>query len=146
MRRYALLLLAAVLSLAFAPAPLPRPPSGAKDAQRLQGTWVLVSRMHGGVESRNGLGKVVIRGDRLFYHCMDGTVASTWFLALDAGKSPTRYDLKEGRALSPTLQGAYELEGDALRLCYVANNVPRPDDFDGRKPGRWLEAYWRLAR
>ena len=39
MRKSAFLLLTTVLSLAFAPAPLPRPDTGKDDLKKMQGTW-----------------------------------------------------------------------------------------------------------
>jgi uncharacterized protein (TIGR03067 family) len=140
------LLLPALLSLAFAPAPLPDPDPGKEDLKRMHGTWVLVSRTYGGRPLRNGLSKVVIGKGRLTYYGMDDTEASAWLLAVDAGQSPRRYDLKEDARALPAMRGVYEFKGDTLTLCYSQSDAERPGLLASKAPAHWLEVYRRPKR
>jgi uncharacterized protein (TIGR03067 family) len=146
MRKFVPLLLAAVLSLAFAPAPLPRPDAGKDDLKKMQGTWDVVSRTSAGRPLPATLKKVVIAGDRLTFYRENGTVATRWVLKVDDKKSPRQFSRHREGPAKITAQGIYELKGDTLTMCYTRGNNPPPADLDGNKPGRWHDVYRRGKR
>ena len=66
MRKVAPFLLAGgVLSLAFAPAPLPKPDPSKEDLERMQGAWLRISATQGGVvRPLNDVVEIVGRDER----------------------------------------------------------------------------------
>jgi uncharacterized protein (TIGR03067 family) len=114
------LLLAVGLSLAFAPAPFPRPAKrdpNKEDLKKIQGTW-----------QEPGGFVWVIRGSRLKF-VVGGKTISEWQITLDAGKKPKQFDLHwragSGQGVSPL--GIYRLQGDVLTVCF--DDETRPTDF-----------------
>src|SRR5262245_53928231 len=97
------LFLAALLSLAFAPAPLPRPErrGGGEDgvsAARLQGTWAITklesTTKTGLVNMGDYLKEVRIESDRWsFIYRQAGNPPVVYSLAVDGGRRPATFDL-----------------------------------------------------
>ncbi len=145
MRKCALLLLAAVLSLAFAPAPLTRPEPVKDDLKQMQGTWLVVSCTFEGRPIGEGIAhRMVIAGDRMTFFYADGGVASKWAFALGPKASPRSTDAKREDAPDyPACRGVYAVKGDTLTKCYVYGEAARPTDFDGSRPGRWVDVLRR---
>jgi uncharacterized protein (TIGR03067 family) len=140
MRRAALLLV--LLTLAFAPAPLPRPERKADDSKKLQGRWVLLSRLYGGRQTSHVVAAVEIEGDRWTYVSAKGDWRASGKMILDTSTSPRRLDWGPGQH-----RGVYELRGD--RLVFVFTTGASRDevrDLDGDKPGRYREEFRRAGR
>ncbi len=149
MRKHLAILLAAggLLSLAFAPAPLPKPAVPSKDdLKEMAGTWEIVERTSSGRPLKSKLSTMAIAGERLTFYRATGTVATQWVLTLDASKSPRWFDRRRDGKSNAMAHGVYELKGDKLTMCYVRGGADRPTDLDGSKPGRWKEVYKRLKR
>src|SRR5262245_25814464 len=91
MRRY--LLLFALLSLAFAPAPLPRP-DGPSDAQKLQGKWERTHIYNGPLLIPEKPGEVILRinGEKAAFS-RNGEEQTRWTIKLDAKTSPKGLEL-----------------------------------------------------
>src|SRR5262249_26276642 len=93
------LLALATLSLAFAPAPLPkpnRPPTAKGDLRVLQGRWLQVD-VPGGAGAREPLNLVLtVTGDRFTFR-RDGRVVSEWTVRLDPAKRPGALNLHDAR-------------------------------------------------
>jgi uncharacterized protein (TIGR03067 family) len=114
------LLTLALLSLAFAPAPFPRPskPSGLKgDLKALQGMWQQIDAPAGHPADV----VLTVAGDR-FTFSRRGKVASDWTARLDPTKTPAALDLRNARppgaGVVPEVLGVYVLQGDTLRFAY----------------------------
>lgn len=145
MSRAVSLLVAAVLSLAFAPAPpyRPKPDPGKEDLKKMQGTWAVARRSVAGSVSRTD-GQdmtVVIEGDRIRF-LVKGEVRTEWAITLDPTKSPKVLDrtLVPGKGTVKTANGTpivhrgiYLLDGDTLRLSHslTQGSQARPSDFEG---------------
>jgi uncharacterized protein (TIGR03067 family) len=136
MCKYAILLAAAV-SLAFAPAPFPKPPkpeSTKDDAKKLQGTWLKVQSVPPG--NGEGSGTLLFTGECMRYS-LNGNLAGEYSLRIDAKKKPKVFDFKGTGGLTEGLnyRGIYRLERDTLTICYVRseNDRDRPADFDTGK-------------
>jgi uncharacterized protein (TIGR03067 family) len=132
MRRRATLLLSAVLlSLAFAPAPLPRPVRKPPDPP-IQGSWDQVG---------SPTVTLVVTNDSLTYVNKD-RAPSAYGFRCDPRSSPPTYDLlRSGRS---AFIGIYRIEGETLTLYYRSARQARPTSFDD--PGAIRETFRRVKR
>lgn len=122
------LLLLAVFTVAFAPAPLPRAERRPKPQGLLVGTW-------------KGNYLLTITETRLNY-----SEGYEYELRLDPSATPPAYDLR-GVGRNNTgwvFSGIYRLEGDTLTLSYN-NGTSRPTTFSGQGSGI-VEKYQRISR
>jgi uncharacterized protein (TIGR03067 family) len=133
MRR--VLLLFALLSLAFAPAPAPKGP--AADLAKMQGVWVVVSFIGDGVRMPATQENVwTIAGSRVTT-TFAGMPSTRFTLELGHGKVPRPIEWVIGEERKP---GRYRLDGDRLE---VGIGPERPADLSGK--GRGI-AVWILKR
>jgi uncharacterized protein (TIGR03067 family) len=135
MRR--LLLTAALLTLAFAPAPLPKP-AGRHDARALEGKWERVRLYNGGalIPERPGEVSLVVTG-RTAVFWRNGVEQTRWAIKLDPRASPRRLDLEGlGASQGVVLHGIYRPDGETLTWCYSGS--ARPSSFDRPAPGVFL--------
>jgi uncharacterized protein (TIGR03067 family) len=151
MGKYVWLLVAAGLSLGFAPAPLPKPPSGKRDLKKMQGVWAVTTYTVGGKPfggPDEGL-RVEITGDRMRY-TRGGKFLTEWTILLDPTRTPKVFDLRGvagGRTPGMLLRGVYRLDGDTLTICSgLDEKTDRPADLAGTAPGHRLEVLRRLKR
>src|SRR5947208_2033134 len=90
------LLLLAVLCLAFAPAPFPRPDRrpGCADLKAMQGEWVLVRETYatGPPRPKRHL-RASVAGRHIIISPSGDALAGQWVLALAPGKKPKTVDL-----------------------------------------------------
>jgi uncharacterized protein (TIGR03067 family) len=131
MRRCALLLVLALSSLAFAPAPLPRPPKKAAEPSWL-GEWL---------QNNSPRVTLEVTPTSLTYHNAGGP-PSAYGLTFDDKKAPKTYDLLRGGNVA--FVGIYKVEGDTLTLCYRGVGQPRPTSFD--KGGGTIEIFTKKKR
>jgi uncharacterized protein (TIGR03067 family) len=122
------------LAVSFLAAPVPK--DEAKDAQAIQGTWVVVS-----AES-NGKPMDDIKGEKLILK--DGKVTMTTknkeekgTYKIDPMKKPKTIDLTEEGKTEPS-PGIYTLEGDTLKLCVSSKPGARPTEFSGKAENHLL--------
>jgi uncharacterized protein (TIGR03067 family) len=141
----ALLLPAVVLSLAFAPAPFPKPRRGdpAPDARQIQGTWQLLSRTCGGEQVSHVVATAQISAGRLVLMDSKGDWRSPFTLTLDPTKKPRWFDTKSEGSSTYTTSGLYDLQGDDLRLVYTTQGKGRPSSLDQNAPGVYVDVYRR---
>jgi uncharacterized protein (TIGR03067 family) len=130
MRR--LLPLLALLSLAFAPAPLPKPSRDADPFLAMSGQWA------GGHE-------LSIREGEIVYDPA-GPVTNRYRLRVDPRASPAAYDLfhPTNTGDTPEWKGIYKIQGDTLTLCYNDARWGRPTAFEGPGRGAATEVYKRV--
>jgi uncharacterized protein (TIGR03067 family) len=142
MRR--ILPLLAVLCLAFAPLPFPKPDRSDADLKALQGEWhralVTIDRVvHSEVGSET---TIVIAGDRMKYS-VAGRPTNEWEFTLDRKARPPRFDRKglKGHAAGLTYLGIYRIDGDGFTLC--SRDGHRPEGFDATGGSVFVEVYRR---
>jgi uncharacterized protein (TIGR03067 family) len=138
-----LLGLAASLSLAFAPAPFPRPevPDHRPEREKVQGTWERIRYIHEGkVFAEPVRVTVVIAGEQAIFGVGPGQ--TKWGLQLRPDSNPKTFTLTR---LGTVLRGVYKLEGSTLTLCFRPDGKQQPD-FDGAKSGVSLTFYKRVKR
>jgi uncharacterized protein (TIGR03067 family) len=135
MKRSVLTLLLATGLLAAADTP--KDDAGKKDLDKLKGTWQVVAMTIGGESGDKTLVqkmKLTIEGDR--FTLEDGRGKKTATVKLDPSKKPPAFDLMPtGEKL--VVLGIYELDGDALKLCWQGDEKKdRPTKFVSEKGGR----------
>jgi uncharacterized protein (TIGR03067 family) len=120
-----------LLSLAFAPAPLPKTPRGQRpdDLARLQGEWVAVRETIGGHQFPVRDQVTTISG-RTLRHVIRGQVTATWTIDPDPRRAPPRMNQRWKGEL---LLSIYRLEGDTLTISWQNgdNAAGWPVDFEG---------------
>jgi uncharacterized protein (TIGR03067 family) len=137
MRRVVPLLI--VLSLGFAPAPLPR-----TDIQKLQGEWELISRTFEGKQRPHEPQRIRFTGG----HLAEADGSGRCDVALDASASPKGMAMVWGaKEVEPLrLQAVYALQGDTLRICYYSTQEGRPKDLSGIGTMHFLHVFRRVKR
>jgi uncharacterized protein (TIGR03067 family) len=133
MRKVAVLIVLASLSLGFAPAPKPRDNNNKKDMKLLQGTWQMVSleatgrKMPAETAARY---QVVIKDDRWTF-ILSGKELTPTTITIDARKKPKTIDMKRVGTPSTVMKGIYVLEGETLKICYRVGttDADRPKTF-----------------
>src|SRR5262245_63492521 len=133
-----LVLLAAVLSLAFAPAPFPRrerPAAVKEELNRLHGIWELVCESHGGRPQFLRQLRWAFIGDNLVQ--ADDHGLTRWRVKLELGRRLKGIDLESrSEKSSPDHFPAagYVLEDDTLWVCYDLTLAGRPKHLLGSEP------------
>jgi uncharacterized protein (TIGR03067 family) len=130
MRRF--VLVSVVLTVAFAPAPLPRHDRRPKAENLMLGLW-------------SGNSVIEVTPDRLTYH-PGAAHRCEYVLRFDTSVSPWRYDITGVPGSSTAgrvYAGIYKVEGDTLTLCYNGG-TSRPANFD--RGGGLTEVYKRSRR
>jgi uncharacterized protein (TIGR03067 family) len=143
MRQGLFLLAVVVVSLAFAPAPFPRPArrdSHESDLKKLQGLWWVVRHTVDGSEAL-GLATVTITGDRLQFPSPD----EAWTITLDVARTPRWIDLVPVNQPASCFRGIYRVQGNKLTICLrqEASPADRPTSFDPRQKRVWYLVFER---
>jgi uncharacterized protein (TIGR03067 family) len=140
-----LLFLAAVLALAFAPAPFPRARRDRSDddPRKIQGTWEIVSRTRGGKAISHIVARAEIVDGKYTLVDAAGSWRSPFVMALGPRAKPPTIDLKSEKGTF-TMTGIYELRGDSLRLCYITGGRGvRPASFEGASEEAYIDVFKR---
>jgi uncharacterized protein (TIGR03067 family) len=122
-----------VLALAVLLLTAAEPEAVRQELQRLRGTWVVVAAEQDGQPlDRIKGGKLILSDTSFAIHTASGVTLKGDY-RIDPSQKPRHMDLdhQEGMLRDKTWKGIYEVEGDRLRLCYVAADSaqPRPDSF-----------------
>jgi uncharacterized protein (TIGR03067 family) len=124
------LLILAVASLAFAPAPLPRPERRPRVAlPSMEGRW-------------QGHHQLLVTPTHLIYN--PDTTKTEYELVVDRTAQPATYDLRFPRDGRVSWKGIWKVEGDTLTLYYRQASEGRPTRFE-RDRGI-SEVYKRVRR
>ena len=138
----------ALVSLAFAPAPVYRPKRDTTqaDLKAIQGTWCRTSLYIGGKRDTEipGQIRIAITGTHLQFPTPD----DAWTIALDAKKSPKLFDYRGATPHTKDIifRGIYRLEGDTLTICCNkgAQEKDRPTKFESSGETVWLQVFERV--
>src|SRR5262249_39134114 len=146
MVRWGVLLSMVLLTLGFAPAPLPRAERRPQPTSELDGLWSGGYSYTGKLEQNNIVVRIT-RG-RMIYH-PEQDKPDVYDLRIDRSVSPTRYRL-DGVAGTPAqgyrLRGIIRVEGDLLKLSFKETDQPWPTAFEGAGKGQHGEVYRRVGR
>jgi uncharacterized protein (TIGR03067 family) len=137
------------LSLAFAPAPFPKPDPAQSALKKLQGPWqpVALTLESGAPAVQFPWDRMEIVNDRMTYF-KNGSPVCVWVISLNVRKTPRVFDVRgSGSSPSPRYEGVYQLRGDTLSICSAQpRNGGRPDNPSACKPGQMLEVFQRATR
>jgi uncharacterized protein (TIGR03067 family) len=114
------------------PASLIAADDAAKELEKLEGTWSIVSAQEAGKEQTDEKSKklsIVIEKDSFIwkYEGQPKTVQVT--LKLDPTTKPKSVDLVSTLGKKRAAFGIYELNDDVLKICWARNGKARPDEF-----------------
>ncbi len=135
--------LIAVLSLAFAPAPFPKPHQSKHDFKKMQGMWRQTYLLEKGKRVKLPYKKIWLFEEDRIYEVLDDAVIHILWFSLDARASPRSIDIRSSRDDPSPGLGRYRLEGDTLTLCF--GDKKRPDGLSGDE-GRVLVWIWVRKR
>ncbi len=127
------LLLGVVFSLAFVPAPEPRPPRG--DLHAIQGTWVQTALLTQQELRLTGQTTILITGNQMRFD--DSTERR---ITLGPKKNPKTLDLTSG---SRKQEFIYQVDGDTLKICWHLSGAKRPSRMDGTEEGTAVMVFLR---
>jgi uncharacterized protein (TIGR03067 family) len=141
----------AALSLAFAPAPLPRrSPSRGDDFNRIQGTWVMQEQGQGGNKVKlDGNTRWVLGAGKL--EIRDGSSSYKWDYKIDPKSAPRALDMSYRPGGPGTdaseLKALYSLDGDTLVIGYSPGSwSKRPQSLGRDEPGLLTLTFRREGR
>jgi uncharacterized protein (TIGR03067 family) len=133
--------LLAFVSLAFAPAPFPKPERHASDdAAAMQGEWeavsykVWINTKERGFCQTECTGVKLTVADGMLKFSQNGRPTEQAPFVLDRSRSPRAIDTGHGDGGRGVRCGVYKLNGDTLTICDAPAAIGRPSDFAGDKP------------
>lgn len=108
------------------------------EMKKLERTWAITDVVENGTratadQKENGLGRVVIKGDKITVRPLRSGPGTTFTFHVDPTKSPKLIgliplnDKKEDDGYQPIRLGIYELKGDTLTICA---GMDRPDSLE----------------
>ena len=120
------LLVLALLSLAFAPAPFPRRDRARDDAKRIEGRWRQV------MGPNVGMNVLIEHGRMIFSDWKMSSPGSriSYDLTINPRERPATFDLDYGTD-GATFVAIYKVEGDTLIFCIRRAHLGRPTAFAG---------------
>jgi uncharacterized protein (TIGR03067 family) len=112
-----------------------KPDTARTDAERLQGTWSVVSLEMDGQSLPEAMladGRIEVEGDRFRSLNMGAVYEGT--MSLDPAARPRTFDLvfTQGPEKGNTNRGIYEIKGDQWKLCLATRGDARPTAFATR--------------
>src|SRR5262249_11764721 len=118
MTRFSLVLLSMAISAAFGDSGAAD--VNAKDLEKLQGDWAVVSVIRDGVKDEDDNAQSLFRtvkGDQYTVFLFDKAIGNGT-IKIDATKKPKTIDSFPANSGGKALLGIYEIEGDTLKTCY----------------------------
>lgn len=131
MKPLACLVAVALCATARADDPPKKAPAASDHLQRFQGTWRVEAWDTGGKPADDLKTREAFFGANVFVFRRAGKPVQAGTVQLDTGKTPHTINLsvREGEGRDEVLLGVYELDGDALKLCFDPKGQARPKDF-----------------
>jgi uncharacterized protein (TIGR03067 family) len=125
----------------------PKRPAEEIELEKLQGTWILVSRAEGGqvVPAKDDSITFTFTGNKWTWKNGD-TLAQAGILKLvDLNNTPKSYDNEctDGVNKGAKAKGIYQVEGDTFKYCEGAN---RPTDFTTKAGDGTYCCTWKRAK
>jgi uncharacterized protein (TIGR03067 family) len=129
--------LAAVLSLAFAPAPFPKPTRQRQDPTAVIGTWEFVRWEQNGSPTKAAY-KIEMTREKFDFILIGGGRRTPYEMRLYPTQSPHAFEWRLGGQVR--FVGSYRLKGDEITMIFTPGNQinHRPTDFAGKPPYRFV--------
>ena len=118
----------------------------AKDLEKMQGDWAVVSVIRDGVKEEDDNAQSLFRTVKDHQYTVflfDKPVGNGTF-QIDATKKPKAIDSFPANLAGKALLGIYQIEGDTIKTCYAPAGKDRPTEFSSKKgSGHTLMAWER---
>ena len=124
--------------------------AGAKDLERLQGEWTMISGLADGTavpeEMLRSSSRVCKSNETAVV--VGGQLIMRAKFKIDPSKNPKTidYEVLEGPAKGGTLLGIYEFEGETVKFCFGAPGQERPPKFGSQLGERRTFSVWQRKK
>jgi len=122
--------------------------ASAKDLEKMQGDWAVVSVVRDGVKDEDDNAQSLFRtvkGKQYTMFLFDKAVGSGTF-KIDATKKPKTIDSLPANLGGKALLGIYEIEGDTIKTCYAPLGKDRPTEFSSKKGSEYTLTVWEREK
>ena len=122
--------------------------ANAKDLEKMQGDWAVVSVVRDGVKEEDDNAQSLFRtvkGNQYTVFLFDKAVGSGTF-KIDATKKPQTIDSFPANLAGKALLGIYQIEGDTITTCYAAAGKARPAEFSSKKGSEHTLMVWEREK
>jgi uncharacterized protein (TIGR03067 family) len=120
--------------------------NNAKELDRLQGEWQMVSGRQDGVDTPEEAAKTMrcaVKGAHVSF-LRDGKIVEEVTIKLDTSKDPKVVD--STLAKDQVAAGIYKLEDDQFTLCYAKPGKDRPVDFKAKEDTGHSLSVWKRVK
>ena len=145
MTRFSVLVLSMVLTAAFADSDTD---SNAKDLEKMQGDWAVVSFVVDGVKAEDDNAQSLFRtvkGNQYTVFLFDKPLATGTF-KIDATKKPKTIDFTPDKMAGKSILGIYQMDGDTIKTCYAPPGKDRPTQFSSKKGPEHTLMVWEREK
>ena len=122
--------------------------ANAKDLEKMQGDWAVVSVVRDGVKEEDDNAQSLFRtvkGNQYTVFLFDKAVGNGTF-KIDATKKPKTIDSFPANLAGKALLGIYQIEGDTITTCYAAAGKARPAEFSSKKGSEHTLMVWEREK
>jgi len=122
--------------------------ANAKDLEKMQGDWAVVSVVRDGVKEEDDNAQSLFRtvkGNQYTVFLFDKPVGSGTF-KIDATKKPKTIDSFPANLAGKALLGTYQIEGSTITTCYAAAGKDRPTAFSSKKGSEHTLMVWEREK
>jgi uncharacterized protein (TIGR03067 family) len=126
----------------------PKADATAKDLEKMQGDWAVVSVIRDGVKDEDDNAQSLFRtvkGHEYTVFLFDKPLGNGT-LQIDATKKPKTIDSFPANLAGKALLGIYEIEGDTIKTCYAAASKERPTEFSSKKDSGHTLMVWEREK
>ena len=120
----------------------------AKDLEKMQGDWAVVSVIRDGVKEEDDNAQSLFRtvkGLQYTVFLFDKPVGNGTF-KIDATKKPKAIDSFPANLAGKALLGIYEIDGNTIRTCYATAGKDRPTEFSSKKGSEHTLMVWEREK
>ena len=122
--------------------------ANAKDLEKMQGDWAVVSVVRDGVKEEDDNAQSLFRtvkGNQYTVFLFDKPVGSGTF-KIDATKKPKTIDSFPANLAGKAMLGIYQIDGNTITTCYAAAGKDRPTEFSSKKGSEQTLMVWEREK
>lgn len=126
----------------------PKADATAKDLEKMQGDWAVVSVIRDGVKDEDDNAQSLFRtvkGNQYTVFLFDKPLGNGTF-QIDATKKPKTIDSFPANLAGKALLGIYEIDGDTIKTCYAPAGKERPTEFSSKKDSGHTLMVWEREK
>jgi uncharacterized protein (TIGR03067 family) len=122
--------------------------ANAKDLEKMQGDWAVVSVVRDGVKEEDDNAQSLFRTvkeNQYTVFLFDKAVGSGTF-KIDATKKPKTIDSFPANLAGKAILGIYQIDGDTMKTCYAPPGKDRPTEFSSKKGSEHTLMVWEREK